>query len=177
MAPGGRRQVLLRFWQTWLTPNMSTATLQTILFNHLSPIMHLHIYTKFIACHPQVLVWQMLGPSGSIMVKISLDGSNYLFCASPAGRRKWLRNWASQLTPTDLRQMRRQSRVSFTSPERLRGLCCGCGNCWDTKEIIGNKPTLPSSHHLLLTIAFTKALFYTFKRRISFKCTSMEKGP
>ena len=106
------------------------------------------------------------------MVKISLDGTNYLFCALHSSgqmpnERKWLRNWASpppQLTQPDLRQMRRQRRVEcgqrFTSPQRLRGLWCGCGNRWKTKEIIGNKPTLPSSHHLLLSIAFTKVLFY-----------------
>ena len=106
------------------------------------------------------------------MVKISLDGTNYLFCAlhrvvgsCPMRGRGWgIGHPPPQLTQPDLRQMRRQRRVEcgqrFTSPQRLRGLWCGCGNRWKTKEIIGNKPTLPSSHHLLLSIAFTKVLFY-----------------
>ena len=90
---------------------MSTAILPS---NHFpfSPIIYSHFH-----CHVIHKLWcDRRGPSGSIMVKISLDGSNYLFCASAAGQRKWSRNWASQPTPTDLRQMRRQSGPIFDLP-------------------------------------------------------------
>ena len=129
MAPrvGGER-VPLWFWQTWVTPNMSTATLQnTFLGRALHPKMssqterhqinalkiykwvHLgklvpfeqlggHTFTLSL-CVIQKSQCDRRGPSGSILVKISLNRSNYLFCASPAGRRKWSRNWASQPSP------------------------------------------------------------------------------
>ena len=50
----GRRQVLLWFWQTWLTPNMSTAILPTNLF----PPFSNNTFTLSLSCHPQVVVWQ-----------------------------------------------------------------------------------------------------------------------
>ena len=127
---------------------MSTATLQTIFL-----FLQKCIYTLQSSSH-FIHKWS----SGSIMVKISLIRAIIYFAPRQlvrgSGGRIGHPNSADR-PETD----EKTERPSFTSPEGLRALWCGCGNCWDTKEIIGNKPTLPSSHHLLLPIAFTKVPF------------------
>ena len=72
----GRRQVPLRFWQSWPMCNMNTATFHPPSAFPNNPLL------KFTTCQRHESWCDGRGPSGSIMVKISLDQVNYLFCAS-----------------------------------------------------------------------------------------------
>ena len=112
------------------------------------------------------------------MVKISLDRTNYLFCALHQlvlEGRKWLRNWAaSQISCTHLRQMRRQSLPIFYLPSETSGPLV-----WP-RQLLGHKRNnWQQTHPTIFSPSTSANSFYqgplfSWERWICFKWTSME---